>query len=278
VKTRELRLPERHRVIVDRFVAAGRADDRVIAAILGGSYARGTADASSDLDLGLITTDDAYAGFYAGRVAFIRQLGEPLFLEEFDPDGLHPTFFILSNGVEGELAFGRAGAFRHIHGGPHVVLLDKTGLLAGVEFPVDRPSPSDQVELLRRLVYWFWHDISRHIVTGLARDQLWSAIGSLEEMRRLCVDLARLEANFDAAAVGYEKVEGTVPPERLASLAATFCPPERGALLRAVWAIVDFYREVAPPLARAHGIRYPTTLEQVVCRRLGEVSGTRPRG
>jgi predicted nucleotidyltransferase len=278
VDTQELRLSERHRAVVDRFVTACRADDQVIAALLGGSYARGTADSSSDLDLGVITVDNAYAGFYAGRAAFIRRLGEPLFLEEFNPDGCHPTFFILSDGVEGELAFGREGAFRQIHGGPHVVLLDKTGILAGVQFPEDHPSPSDQVERLRRLVYWFWHDLSRHILTALERDQLWTAIGALEEMRRACVDLARLAANFTAAAEGYEQVERVLPPERLASLETTFCPPERDALLRAVWAIVDFYREVAPPLGRAQGIRYPTTLEQLVCRRLGDLSGTAPRG
>src|SRR5437763_1869536 len=73
-----LQLPHHHQVVLDRFVAACQADERVVAAFLGGSYASGTADAYSDLDLGLITTDAAYDEFVAGREAFIRRLGEPV--------------------------------------------------------------------------------------------------------------------------------------------------------------------------------------------------------
>ena len=68
-------LPHNHQVIVSRFIAACQADERVVAAFLSGSYARGTADSYSDLDLGLITTDAAYEDFLAGRAAFLRLLG-----------------------------------------------------------------------------------------------------------------------------------------------------------------------------------------------------------
>ena len=61
----EIHMPQRHRVIMNRFVAACQADERVVAAFLGGSYARGTADAYSDLDLYLITTDAMYDDFKA---------------------------------------------------------------------------------------------------------------------------------------------------------------------------------------------------------------------
>src|SRR5262245_4875251 len=71
----DIRLPHNHHVVVSRFVAACQADERVVAAFLGGSYARGTADFYSDLDLGLITTDVAYEDFQAGRAVFIRLLG-----------------------------------------------------------------------------------------------------------------------------------------------------------------------------------------------------------
>lgn len=58
------------------------------------------------------------------------------------------------------------------------------------------------------------------------------------------------------------------PKERLADLEATFCPPQREALLRAARTIIACYREVAPPLAQAHGIVYPAALEQIICARL----------
>ncbi len=48
--------PPQHQVVLSRFVAACQADERVVAATLYGSHARGAADAYSDLDLGVITS------------------------------------------------------------------------------------------------------------------------------------------------------------------------------------------------------------------------------
>ena len=57
--SQKLQQPQHHQAVLNYFVTAGLADERVVAAFLGGSYARGTADAYSDLDLYLITTDEA---------------------------------------------------------------------------------------------------------------------------------------------------------------------------------------------------------------------------
>jgi len=257
-----------HQVIMSRFVAACQADERVVAAFLGGSYARGTADACSDLDLYLVTTDEAYDDFFAGRQAFIRLLGEPVSLGDFNGYGFDLVTFIFADGTEGELAFGRESHFTHIHGGPYRVLLDKKGILVGAVFPWIEPAQAEQIETLRHLVYEFWHDLSHHFITSLARGQIWSAYGALEDMRLTCVNLARLRQDFQAAAEGYEKVERAMPVEQLLPVQATFCPLEQGAMLQAALVIVRFYQELAPPLARAHGITYPADLERVVYDRL----------
>ncbi|WP_374688019.1 aminoglycoside 6-adenylyltransferase, partial [Promineifilum sp.] len=218
---------------LDRFVAVCRADERVVAAALHGSHARGAADPYSDLDLGVITTDAAYEGFVAGREAFVRQLGEPLFLEDFDlPDTL---FFILADGTEGELVIGRESRFYETDGGPFRVLVDKAGILAGTVFSRAHPAPAERAETLRQLVVWFWHDLS-HFITALGRGQLWWAAGQLEVLRRYGVNLARLRHDFTDSDVGeeaYFKVERALPAELLSPLATTFVPLERDALLRA---------------------------------------------
>jgi predicted nucleotidyltransferase len=278
VDVHQVPLSERHWTIVARFIAACRADERVMGAFLGGSYAWGTADAYSDLDLYVITTDGAYKDFFAERASFVQVLGEPIFLEDFDEYGFDLLLFIFADGTEGELAFGREGSFQHIHGGPHLVLLDKTGILAGATFPEQHPVPAQQEERLRGLVTWFWHDLSHHFLTPLARGQLWTAVGGLEDLRRTCVDLARLAADFTTSAEGYERVERAIAADRLAALATTFCPPERVALLRAAQALVGFYREVAPPLAQVHGITYPAALEEVICTRLDALADTSSAG
>ena len=71
----EFKLPHRQREFLDRFVEACQTDERVAAAFLGGSYGSGAADAFSDLDLYLVTTDGAYDDFFAGREAFLGRLG-----------------------------------------------------------------------------------------------------------------------------------------------------------------------------------------------------------
>jgi hypothetical protein len=268
-----MQLLPHHQAVVDRFVAACQADERVLAAFLGGSYARGAADAFSDLDLYLITTDAAHADFVAGHQAFVKRLGEPVFLENFDIPDI--VFYVLADGTEGELRFGRASQFSHLHHGPYQVLLDKQGLLAGTVFPEPQPERSRQVEMLRRQVYWFWHDLS-HFITAFGRGQYWWAAGQLEVLRRCCVNLARLRHNFSDADVGeeaYFKVENAISIEALSALQTTFCPMEREALLQSALRTVRFYQELAPDLARIHGVDYPAELEGVMLERLEQYGG-----
>lgn len=266
--TRSAALSQTHAAVVERFVAACQTDERVIAAFLGGSYAHGAADAYSDLDLYVIASDEAYTEFFTQRAAFARLLGEPIFLEDFDADGVDLLLFVLATGAEGELGFGRASDFQRIHMGPHRVLVDKQGVLASATFPAFQVDWVQQVERLRGLIVWFWHDLSHHVITPLGRGQLWSAMGGLEALRATCVNLARLEADVDAEAAGYEKLEQTRVTERLAPLRATFCALERDAILGATFVVVQFYHELAPALAEAHDIPYPNALARDVCNRL----------
>jgi predicted nucleotidyltransferase len=164
----EIQLPHNHQMALNRFVTACRADERIVAAFLGGSCARGTADAYSDLDLYLIASDETYEDFLAGRESFIELLGEPLFLEDFGmPDGL---FYVLADGTEGELWIGRVSRFDHIHAGPYRILLDEHGVLGDAVFPRGEADPAEQAEVLRRQIYWFWHELS-HLITAMARGQ-----------------------------------------------------------------------------------------------------------
>jgi hypothetical protein len=267
-------IEQNRQAVIHRFVAVARADERVVAAFLGGSYARGVTDAYSDIDFGLITTDEAYDDFFAGRQAFLRLLGEPIFLEVFRDYGFDIVFFPFPDGVECELVLGRQSQFTHIHVGPYKILLDKTRILAGAVFPGTEVAQTEQIETLRSIISWFWHDLCHHFITPLARGQLWSAYGGLQDLRLSCVNMARLTENFSAVPEGYEKVEQAVPGSQLAPLEATCCPLERSAMLQAALVIVRFYQELAVPLARAYGIGYPTDLEQVMLDRLEQLLDT----
>lgn len=262
------KLPPNYQTVLDRFITVCQTDPRILAAFLGGSYARQVADAYSDLDLYLVTSDDAFRDFYSRRYDFIQQLGQPVFLEDFDLPNF--VFYILADGTEGELGFGCENAFGGIHHGPYQILVDKNGLLAKATFPDYRPDPLEQTEKLRRLIYGFWHEVS-HFVTAVGRHDLWWAQGQIEALRRCCVNLARLRNNFDDAEVGeeaYFKIACSVPVEQLADLRATFCRLDKQEVVEAGFVLVQYYREQAIPLAQWHSITYPEMLERMMIQRL----------
>ncbi|HEV2238552.1 MAG TPA: nucleotidyltransferase domain-containing protein [Ktedonobacterales bacterium] len=272
-------IEQQRQAVIDRIVAVCQADDRVVATFLGGSYARGATDAYSDIDCGLITTDAAYDQFFAERAAFVRQLGEPIFLEDYRTERGDWVFFALlarragaadqgEMAVECELMLARASAFQRMHVGPHRVLLDKVNLLTGVAFAAAALPEDELAERVRSQITWFWHDLTHHVTTPLARGRWWSAYGGLQDLRLTCVNLARLQAGESTALDGYEKIEETVPAERLAPLAVTCCPLERAAMLEAASALVGYYRDLALPLAQRYGVAYPTALDRVMTARL----------
>jgi hypothetical protein len=257
-----------HDGVIARFVEACAADDRIVAAFLAGSYATGTADAHSDLDLGVITTDETFADVIADRRALISRLGEPVFLDHFFR--VWNVFFILADGTEGEIFFGHEGAMEEIDVGPFEPLLDRRGILAGAEFPFSPLDPGEQREKLRQIVNWFWHELS-HFITALGRDDLWWAYGQLEALRRHCINLMRLQHGAEAQEEPYEKLAKAIPVSELVSLRTTFCPMERQAMLDAALVIVRFFREHAPRVAEVHGSEYPAALAELMSDRLDEL-------
>jgi predicted nucleotidyltransferase len=268
----ESKLHPNHQVVLDRFVQACQSDERIVAALLVGSYIKGKADKHSDLDLYVITRDEAYDDFVSRRESFVRLLGEPLFMEDFDLPDI--VFLIFPDGSEVEVSYLRESRASHVFSEPYKVLLDKMNITADV-MPREREVDQDaQREKLRRLIYWFWHELS-HFITAMGRGNLWWAHGQLGALRLYCTNLARLRNNFadtDIGEEGYFKIETALPVEQLSSLQTTFPPLEQSAMLQAALVIVDFYKEVAPLLAQAHGIPYPDALEKVMVNRLEKLS------
>jgi len=267
----DLSLRPYQQAFVERFVKACQADDRVLAAFLGGSTVKGYADAYSDVDLCVITTDSSFEEFFSQRETFLRSLGELVFLEDFGEPNV--AFYIYADDVEGELNFSSESRLAQIHAGPYRILLDKKNLLEGVEFAEHLPASSEQLEKLRSQIQGFWHELS-HFMTAMRRDQLWWAQGQLEALRGVCVNLARLRHNFldaDAGAEPYFKIEKALPVEPLSALTETFGPLEKKEILKASLILVRFYLDVAPPLAQLHGIQYSHGLERVMLDRFQEL-------
>ena len=268
----EVQLSDNHRKILKRLVEVCEADERVVAAFLVGSYVHGTPDEHSDLDLYVVTSDESYDAFVSARESFVRWLGEPLFIEDFDIPGI--VFLIFPDGSEIEIHYARAGQLNSIFNEPYKVLLDKKNITARVVSGEEREfNQEEQAEKLRRLIYWFWHDFS-HFITAMGRNQLWWAQGQLDVLRSMCVGLARLKNDFSDPEVEgevYFKIEKVMRVDQLSSLRVTYCSMEKKAMLESAFVILRFYRELAVPLARQHAIYYPAVLEQVMVERFNKV-------
>src|SRR5215216_7960206 len=213
-----LSLLPNHHEFVTRFLEACESDDRVVAAFLGGSNAKGSADAFSDLDICVITTDAAFDEFSSQRESFLQSLGNLVFLEDFGNP--NTAFYIFADGTEGELNFGSEGHLDRIHSGEFKTLLDKKGILTDATFPEQEANPARQLEELRSNIYGFWHEMS-HFITAIGRGKLWWARGQLEALRSICVNLARLKHNFMDGDVGeepYFKIEYAMNVEALSPL------------------------------------------------------------
>jgi predicted nucleotidyltransferase len=273
MNSQELQLPRNHQEIADRFLAACQADDRIVAAFIGGSYAEGQVDKHSDLDLFFITTDEAYEEFIVERESFVRLLGEPLFQEDFGLD--HGYCLIFSNMTECDLWFGCESKFKDIYSGTYRVLMDKKSILEGKVFSPPVADPARQLELLRQQIDWFWHELS-HFIKAMGRRHLWFAFGQIEAMRQICVILARLRYDFSDPYVGdgepYFKIEQALPVEELSPLQTTYCSMEYDAMLQAALVLCRFYQDIAPGLAEAHNLSYQSDLERVMVSQVEELS------
>jgi Streptomycin adenylyltransferase len=260
------------RAFLDRLRSTLEPDDRVTMLFLGGSHAGGTADEYSDLDLYVIATDDGFGSFDSQRRALMHGLGEALFLEEHSDFGFRMMLFIYADGVRGEMAIAPASDLAEVHGGPHHVIFDKEGVLAGRRFGEGHLTVEMRRDIVRRALMWFWYDRGL-LDVALARGNLSTAHYYLERCRDRCLDFAWLQARPDGWPGGHEKAELVLDATTYEKLAATVAPLEAGAMAEAARRVTDVYVELAPDAASFAGVDYPTRLAEEVTEGLRVLAG-----
>ena len=124
---------------IARFRVYCENEPLVLAAFLGGSFATGRAREDSDVDVYVISAEEDYAQLWERRVDFVRAMGDAELVEDhpnFEGLGFDLVHFELEGGVTGEVAYAHTGNFMATHGGLYEILVDRTGLLDGVTFPL----------------------------------------------------------------------------------------------------------------------------------------------
>lgn len=252
----------RNWAVVERFQSACERDERVLAAFLGGSLAAHGEDDYSDLDLYVVVPEEKCAEFVARREQFVASWGEPVFTDltvDFEGLGFEMVHFVLDDGVNGELAIGHPANFRRTHGGEYRVLVDKAGILEGVEFPLLSRSSEELRRGAARALGWFWlHVIG--LAKALGREQLWAAHWQLNRLRGYLWELLR--------AAGLPEDQARLQ-ER--AMAQSFVGFDRGEVTHAAGLLVEAYRSVAPKAAARLGLELREELARVALAKLSAI-------
>jgi hypothetical protein len=140
-------------------------------------------------------------------------------------------------------------------------------------------SSGGQTETVRRLIVWFWHDLS-HFITAMARGQLLWGHGQLEVLRRVCVHLALIESG--AAEIDFDdpyfKADAALDPELRSALAKTIGGFGYADMLASARLTIDLYHELAARVAVEFDLPYPVELERILLDRFAELPAVGPEG
>jgi hypothetical protein len=241
---------------VSRFRDACQREELIVAAFLGGSLAAGTPDEASDVDIYAVTRIADYERLFLRRASFVESWAQPLLLLEtlnFEGLGFDMLHFVLDDGVHGELALGHADNFRVMHGGPHRVLVDKTGLLNGVTFAKYAPSSSERRQQAEHALNWFWLDLIQFRKQRYRRHRVAMA-AQLTRMRAHCSQLLAVARDHDLSTDWgslRDRLEETIEIDDPATAAR---------------AIVQIHQELGTRVASYFGLPYPTAVAALLSR------------
>lgn len=248
---------------IEHFRRAAEADSRISAAFLGGSLAAGTADSLSDIDIYFVVDPSGYAAFLSEVESLLRDFGRLAFFDRHSDFGFDLVLFMFDNGVKGELGLGTTQNLKEMHVGPFKTLVDRTGLMSKVDFPLPTPmsgkSLRDYVEKQLRW-YWYWYG---QLLTSCSRDRLWSAEFSLSTMRERAFRLLKLvyQPKHHPEGVRFESSIPIVLQKELGETLAGFSARSFRGCGQTLTKIVK--REIRP-LLEATQAEYPSELETMI--------------
>ena len=260
------RLGSGYRNLLVRATTVLDDDERVRGLWLGGSLARGTADAASDLDLLVAVADDhldEYAGSWRSVLAAITPtvLAEEQWFAKGSFWSITPTFERFDMVVEAVSQIPRS-LFP-----VRTVVFDHDDLTSRLPLAEDR-GPSAQV--VAKLVQDWFH-FSAMVETILWRQDWLLAAEHLHFLRDVLYKLF-VEANQPLPPMGLKRWSEKLTPEQRRVLERL--PTAAGSeaeLVDAHLAVAGAFLGTARPLAGSLGVPWPSELEQAARSHLREV-------
>jgi predicted nucleotidyltransferase len=260
-----------HSALLRRAVDRFRDDRRVVGLVLGGSLAHGVPDFYSDVDLYIVTRDEAFDAVFEERVVVAPALGSPLLSFTVDPiSGGSRDYIVTYPGpIKIDLMYHRESELAPApkwNGG--VILKDASGLVGDVlarsrDFPPPTPSSEELLGLEQR----FW-TLCWYVFGKIMRGELWEALAGIHTIRS-DVLLPMLDWTAGRPREGYRRLETKLDAGMTERLRDTLSLLEAGALYDALQAEISLYHDLREPLFERFASTYDTVPGEAMKAEIG---------
>ena len=260
--------------LIARLRALCRADERVAAALMYGSFTRGEGDAFSDIECALFFVDGALPALDRG--SWVGQIA-PVALFFVDDNGHHTAIF--ESLVRGEFHFKPASEIASVAAwqgnawfaaADDAVLVDRTGALREALGPLIGPAPARDTPAnvaALRSNFLNWMLFGSNL---LGRGELARALEILGIVHRYLQWMARLAegatAHWPTPSKSWEQDLSAEAAGRLRRCTAELEPTALRAAYGEAW---SWGRELLGLLAERHGQALPTALLERIAARIG---------
>ena len=242
-------------------IAAAEADPRVDAMWVGGSVARGVADAGSDLDLLVAVRDEDFQAFAAGAVDWLHAFADLVLAQElpFLPGG---AFATTRDCLRLDLVSESTGSLAETPYRYRVSVYDPDGLTASI--PPGGHEPGPDAGEMQSLVTEFYRLGAIFPAAVVARED-WllgvAGIGSVQELLyRLFV-----AANAPLPVMGVKQWSSRLTAHQRDVLAGLPAPTaERASVIEAMQAVRSAFAVEGRGAVEPHGVTWPEELHDAV--------------
>jgi hypothetical protein len=244
--------------LLEQVVGALKADTRVRAAFLRGSFYRGQPDAYSDLDVFAVAEEaEAEALLELGRVA-LSAAGRALWISELDaaPPRLRALF---PGPLRIDLSVVTLETLPPYEGWR--ILFDRDNLLRTRARPAPAFEPL-KPEHVSMVCDEFWWSLFSS-VSQIKRGRLWMALDLLDACRGSLAQMMRWRRDPDQPAERYSDLEHHLTAEDQQALAQTLAGYDLRAIAEALLGAADAFDPAAREVAARVGAHYPAGLAQV---------------
>ena len=250
-----------YRDLLETLVAVAEPDDRIRAVWLGGSIARGVADAGSDLDVILAVRDGARSDFEAGWREWLDSIA-PILLAEQVPGA--PGIFAATtvDCLRLDIVIESVGELAETPYRTRLAVIDRDGLTDRIPGPDPEPGPDP--DRIRALIREFYRQQAIFPAAVVAREDWLLGVVAVHEMQRLLFQVF-VACNAPLPPMGVKQWSSRLTAEQRRVLTELPQPmATRAEVIAAMLDVREAFRDYGRRLTASVGVDWPDNVDAAV--------------